>query len=72
MDKSREILLQKMKQFTALAFSGFNGEHCENDINECGPNPCFHDGQCIDLIGAFQCNCTGTGNDDHIEIQTRD
>lgn len=29
--------------------------------NDCESNPCQNDGECIDDIGKFYCNCTGTG-----------
>ena len=35
--------------------------YCENDINECGPNPCHNNAPCIDLVNGFLCNCTGSG-----------
>ncbi|XP_067637731.1 protein crumbs isoform X2 [Eurosta solidaginis] len=40
---------------------GYTGRYCEVDINECDPNPCFNNGECHDLIGAYHCNCTNTG-----------
>ena len=39
---------------------------CEIDINECnltsidGKAPC-ENGECINLEGSYECNCTGTG-----------
>lgn len=41
--------------------AGYTGGNCENDINECGPNPCHNDVQCVDLVNDFQCNCTNSG-----------
>lgn len=41
-------------------FSGFTGQYCMIDINECSSEPCKH-GSCIDLINGVECNCTGTG-----------
>lgn len=29
--------------------------------NDCESNPCQNNGECIDDIGKFHCNCTGTG-----------
>ena len=39
---------------------GYAGDHCGTDINECESNPCVN-GECIDMGGGYECNCTGTG-----------
>lgn len=39
---------------------GFTGKYCETDIDECAAKPC-QNGLCIDRIGDYQCDCTGTG-----------
>lgn len=33
----------------------------ETDLNECESGPCQNNGECIDLIGRYQCRCAGTG-----------
>ena len=30
---------------------------CSTEVNECNPNPCQNGADCVDLQGAFQCNC---------------
>lgn len=44
---------------------GFEGHLCEENINDCLDNgnqqKCLHNGQCIDGINEYTCNCTGTG-----------
>ena len=44
-----------------FSFTGFAGTNCEGDINECGTNPCRNNVPCIDKVGGFECNCTGSG-----------
>ena len=41
------------------ANTGFEGDHCESNINECAinGNPCQNNGTCIDLINKYECNC---------------
>lgn len=40
---------------------GYNGRYCEVDIDECAIAPCLNNGKCSDLVGDFDCDCTGTG-----------
>ena len=37
--------------------AGYTGTNCENDINECFPNPCQKGGTCTDLINSYSCTC---------------
>ena len=39
--------------------TGFEGEHCENNINECevNGNPCKNNATCIDQINQYECDC---------------
>lgn len=45
---------------------GFEGKYCEINIDDCvsptGLSPCKNGGVCIDGIGRYDCNCSGTGN----------
>ncbi|KAM9733774.1 protocadherin Fat 4 [Menidia menidia] len=40
---------------TCLA--GFMGSLCEDDIDECNPNPCRNNGTCENNAGSFHCHC---------------
>ena len=33
-------------------------DRCDEDINECEPNPCQNNATCENLIGRYFCNCT--------------
>ncbi|XP_063971397.1 fibrillin-2-like isoform X3 [Lytechinus pictus] len=37
--------------------AGFNGTMCENNIDDCSPDPCLN-GVCVDGVNSFSCNCT--------------
>uniref|UniRef100_A0A8C9TA92 Notch receptor 2 n=1 Tax=Scleropages formosus TaxID=113540 RepID=A0A8C9TA92_SCLFO len=36
---------------------GWMGQHCEQEIDECGTNPCQNRGHCITSQGSYQCKC---------------
>ncbi|KFD55427.1 hypothetical protein M513_03767 [Trichuris suis] len=48
--------IDALMNFTCRCLSGYNGEHCEIDENDCMSNPCLH-GWCIDLLGGYKCIC---------------
>ncbi|KAJ8978001.1 hypothetical protein NQ317_004546 [Molorchus minor] len=41
--------------------SGFAGQNCEINIDECTPNPCLSGGVCTDGFNNFTCDCSHTG-----------
>ena len=34
---------------------GFTGSYCEQQVNECTPNPCQNGAACSDLLGGYSC-----------------
>lgn len=46
--------------------SGFTGDRCETNIDDCLTNKCENNSTCVDLIQAYECRClpgyTGTNN----------
>ncbi|XP_073241348.1 uncharacterized protein [Porites lutea] len=56
------------KKYRCLCPSGFTGEHCENDINECkeGTHNCSSNAVCNNTKGSYNCTCKpgyeGNGN----------
>uniref|UniRef100_A0A1I8AE53 EGF-like domain-containing protein n=1 Tax=Steinernema glaseri TaxID=37863 RepID=A0A1I8AE53_9BILA len=43
---------------------GYNGTFCENDIDDCAPEPCMYGGICTDKVNNFTCECP-LGTDGH-------
>ena len=47
-----------LDNFPFLFFlSGFTGENCSINVNECDTKPCLRNSTCIDLINKFKCEC---------------
>ncbi len=43
--------------FTCACLTGFTGGLCQNNTNDCLPNPCKNGGSCIDAINNYTCSC---------------
>ena len=37
--------------------SGYTGQNCGTEINECQSQPCLFNGTCEDLVDGFRCQC---------------
>ncbi|KAM9333329.1 LOW QUALITY PROTEIN: cubilin [Pholidichthys leucotaenia] len=44
--------------YICICNSGWEGQNCDQNINECLSNPCQNGGSCTDGINGFTCNCT--------------
>lgn len=43
--------------FSFLSFFANSGDRCELNIDNCASLPCLNNGECIDLVDDYQCNC---------------
>ncbi|XP_052788954.1 uncharacterized protein LOC128223686 isoform X4 [Mya arenaria] len=43
--------------YSCMCADGWNGTHCEQNIDECESNPCVNDGTCIDGVNGYTCAC---------------
>ena len=53
--------------FNCTCVSGFNGTHCENNIDDCPSHRC-NNGTCVDGINEFTCVCNPGFNGTFCEI----
>ncbi|XP_062998351.1 lactadherin isoform X2 [Elgaria multicarinata webbii] len=44
-------------EYVCQCTSGYEGKHCENNMNECASQPCKNGGSCVDLSGDYTCKC---------------
>nr|XP_022298026.1 fibropellin-3-like [Crassostrea virginica] len=42
--------------YTCTCPLGYNGVHCQNNIDECASSPCVY-GTCVDRVNGYTCNC---------------
>ena len=43
--------------YSCICKEGFEGQHCQHDINDCNPYPCYNGGKCVDGINWYLCEC---------------
>ncbi|XP_052242373.1 fibropellin-1-like [Dreissena polymorpha] len=48
----------EVDRFTCTCDAGWNGTHCQQNINDCLPSPCLNGATCQDGVNTFTCNCT--------------
>ena len=60
MKKKIKILLRtvtKSSQSLVYIVSGFTGENCEVNIDDCVNNVCQNGGTCVDGVNTYTCTC---------------
>lgn len=45
-------------KFSCICLSGYTGQKCEIDVNECATSGlCQHGGTCVNVPGSYRCQC---------------
>ena len=52
------ICLAGKGSYNCFCVPGFQGSHCELDINECASVPCINGGSCLDEVDHYRCECS--------------
>ena len=53
--------------YTCDCFDGYDGPHCEVDINECLEADCANGATCIDRVAGYSCECRDGSSGDSCE-----
>ncbi|XP_037538468.1 milk fat globule EGF and factor V/VIII domain containing b [Nematolebias whitei] len=48
---------------------GFEGAHCQTNVNDCAGQPCQNGGSCRDLDGDFKCHCPSPYVGKHCQLR---
>jgi hypothetical protein len=54
---NRGICESLNNQITCSCEDGFEGEHCEINVDDCIGNPCLDHGECLDGVNTYTCKC---------------
>lgn len=49
--------MDEFNGFRCVCPSGYGGDTCEDDVDDCTYNPCQNNGVCIDKLNSFECRC---------------
>ena len=60
--------LEHTDSYTCACADGYDGIHCEHEIDECESNPCQNEGTCVDSLGGFNCQCADGYENVHCDV----
>ncbi|KAL0967934.1 hypothetical protein UPYG_G00260070 [Umbra pygmaea] len=57
------------REYICKCQDGFDGVHCQNNVNDCAGQPCKNGGSCRDLNGDFNCRCPSPYVGKHCQLR---
>ena len=58
------------RQSSCVCASGFSGESCEINVDDCAAVPCENQGECTDGVDSFKCSCADGFTGSTCEVNT--
>uniref|UniRef100_A0A8C6T4S2 Crumbs cell polarity complex component 1 n=1 Tax=Neogobius melanostomus TaxID=47308 RepID=A0A8C6T4S2_9GOBI len=55
--QNRALCRARGDSYSCFCVPGFQGAHCQINVNECVSQPCQHGGTCLDRVGTYACLC---------------
>ena len=49
--------MDQVDGYVCICDAGYDGTLCDNNIDDCSPNPCLNGGSCTDGVNSFTCSC---------------
>ncbi|KAM6920020.1 protein crumbs homolog 1-like [Lycodopsis pacificus] len=57
---------------SCYCMSGFTGQWCEKDVDECASDPCMNAGFCVNYVNSFECVCDMNYSGVHCQMDVSD
>lgn len=67
--QNRAICVRHNDGYMCYCVPGFQGSHCQFNVNECISQPCMNGATCEDRVGRFSCSCSPGFTGEWVETQ---
>lgn len=49
--------MDELNGYKCECAAGYEGPHCETNVDDCAENPCQNGGECYDEVDGYSCQC---------------